>query len=121
MERLNRFADWWERIPLPWHKWRVVVCVEAGDEIPTELPVRGAALVSGGGHARWLAFDCPCGKGHRIMLNLDPVRRPAWRLVCDVPLTVSPSIDDRGIGRRCHFFLHRGQIQWAWTRGRTRR
>jgi len=110
---MNPLSALWERISFPWSKWQIVVQVEAADEIPIRLPVRGAALVSQGGRPTWLAFDCPCGMGHRIMLNLDRSRRPTWRLISQRPLTVSPSIDDEVRGRRCHFFLQKGRVFWA--------
>jgi len=118
---MTRIADWWKKVQLPFKKWRVVVSVEAADEIPPLLPEYGAAVVRSAGRAKWLAFDCPCGKGHRIMLNLDPSRRPVWRLVNDSPLTVSPSVDDQGLGRSCHFFIERGRVLWVRTRTRTHR
>ena len=27
----------------------------------------------------WIVFDCPCVRGHRVMLNLDPERYPWWQ------------------------------------------
>jgi hypothetical protein len=113
MGRLMNYIAWWQWLPVPWRRWRIVLCVEAGDEVPEQLPSRGAVLVAPDGRPTWLAFDCPCGTGHRIMLNLSESRRPRWTLSDHTPLTLSPSIDDVGVGRRCHFFLQRGKIQWA--------
>jgi hypothetical protein len=93
-------------------RWRVIMQVEAADEVPSELPEYGVVVVGGEQYPRWLVFDCPCGKGHRIMLNLDPSRRPVWR-VWREPLTISPSIDDVTKTRRCHFFLRRGRVYWV--------
>ena len=88
-------------------------------------PAAGGAFVAGGrgrpdagrhpgpqrGHGRtpaapkWLAFDCPCRTGHQIMLNLDRRRTPYWTVTNTRRLTVSPSIDSYGPGRRCHYFV----------------
>jgi hypothetical protein len=75
-------------------------------------------MVVAGGKPTWLAFDCPCGASHRIMLNLNTARRPSWVLKNYDPLTISPSIDDIAPGRRCHFFVSRGRIHWVRARER---
>lgn len=105
---------WWTWIPLPLARWRVVLEVENADEIPERLPPRGAALVGSVDAPKWVAFDCPCGDGHRIMLNLDQGRRPYWRATRLNPLSLHPSIDDRSVGhRRCHFLMLHGRVKWV--------
>lgn len=102
-----------DRIPLPWRKWRVVLTVAAADDVPQRLPRRGAALVMRGEQPTWIAFDCPCSDHHRLLVNLDPARSPTWALAGSSPLTLSPSIDDVGGARRCHYFIRGGKIRWA--------
>ena len=104
---------WWARLPLPWRRWRVVVRVNEGDEVPPQLPFRGAVLVGPSEQPRWLAFDCPCGRGHRVMVNLDSRRNPQWQVLAQDPLTLAPSVDDAAAGRRCHFLLQRGRTMWV--------
>lgn len=104
---------WWRSLPLPWRKWRVVSHVLAGDEVPHRIPRRGVVLVGPPSHPTWAAFDCPCEQGHRLMLNLDPARRPWWRIVLLRPLSIRPSIDNVTTDRRCHFIVRRGTIIWA--------
>lgn len=94
-------------------QWKVVATVQAGDEVPSDLPRCAAVLVSPKGRPTWIVFDCPCRAKHRIMLNLDLHRRPAWRLVRVEPLTVSPSVNMSAAGRACHFFLWNGQVLWV--------
>lgn len=105
-----RWIDW---LPLPWRKWRVVAQVEAGDEVPAKLPSKGAILVATGERQTWIAFDCPCNRGHRIMVNLDPTRRPRWTVSARAPLTLRPSIDGRTPFGRCHFFIRNGSVTWV--------
>lgn len=115
-----RRIPWWDWLPLPWRRWRIVLYVEAGDEIPERLPRNSAVLVCPSGQPTWLAFDCPCRTGHRIMVNLHNSRRPRWTIEQhDGPVTLSPSIDDVGEGRRCHFFLWGGRITWVQNEERT--
>lgn len=104
---------WWQWLPLPWRRWRVVGRVEAGDEVPDSLPPKGAVLVGLTAQPTWVAFDCPCSDSHRLMVNLDSHRRPFWRIDSVRPLTIRPSIDDVTANRRCHFFIRGGKIIWA--------
>jgi hypothetical protein len=82
------------------------------DEVPPRLPLNGVALVGTACEPKWLVFDCPCRQQHRIMLNLEASRRPCWRFSIRNGLTVSPSVDYRGDGYRCHYFVKRGRIIW---------
>jgi Family of unknown function (DUF6527) len=92
--------------------FRVITVVDAADEIPEHLPSRGATLVGTAERPTWIAFDCPCEAHHRVMLNLDRSRRPAWAIASTSRLTISPSIDERRPGKRCHYFIRDGRVQW---------
>lgn len=116
MARVGRIA-WWQWLPRPWSKWRIVTRVDAGDEVPDRLPTRGVALVGSADKPTWIAFDCPCERGHRLMVSLDQTRRPAWRITSTKPLTVRPSVDDITAERRCHFFISSGKIKWSSDQG----
>ena len=90
--------------------------VDAADEIPEKLPRRGAVLVGTRRHPKWIAFDCPCRKAHRIMLNTDRSRYPYWSTNVKGPLTISPSVDYHEGKRRCHYFVHKGRTVWGYKR-----
>lgn len=98
---------------LPFQRWRVVLTVEAADEIPSRLPRNGAVLIGSPARPKWIAFDCPCRTGHRVMLNCDPVRRPHWQVAPHRHLTINPSVDSQQRARRCHYFVHNGRIRWV--------
>ena len=100
--------------------WRVVSTVSEADEVPLSLPRRGAVLVGSLKRPKWLAFDCPCDKRHRIMVNLDPLHRPYWKLSSIKPLSLWPSIDSRTKRRRCHYFIEVGRVHWMNSRGGSR-
>ena len=104
---------WHAWLPLPWRKWRPVLRVENGDEIPERLPAKGAVLVGGPEEPRWIAFACPCDADHSIMLNLDPSRAPYWIVRKLKPLTITPSVDYLTPSRRCHFWVREGRIVWV--------
>lgn len=94
-------------------RWRIESTVPQADEVPDVLAPKTAVLVGTTRKPKWLAFDCPCSTGHRIMLNLDASRWPCWRVRRKSPLSVNPSIDDANQGRRCHFFFEKGETLWA--------
>lgn len=98
---------------LPWNIWRIAVTVESADEIPDEIGRSRAVLVGTIRAPKWLAFDCPCGTGHRIMVNLDKNRNPHWSIVNPDRLTVRPSVDYRGSDRRCHYLIRDGRVIWV--------
>ncbi|MER6401399.1 DUF6527 family protein [Kitasatospora sp. NPDC001603] len=70
-------------------------------------------LVANGQIMKWLAFDCPCKEGHRVLLNLNPSILPNWTVKASEPLTVSPSIDELRGDKRCHYFIRYGHIDWT--------
>jgi hypothetical protein len=87
-------------------------------QVPDKLPRRELALIGGSEHeARWVAFECPCGTGHRIMVPLG--EPPRWTLVRDDGVSLRPSIDSR-TDYRCHFWLRHGRVHWSPTRARGR-
>lgn len=109
------WRTWWQRLTGP--IWRIVMTVEAADEVPERLAVGSVVLVQSGEIAKWLIFDCPCG-GHRILLNLDRSRWPYWRFQQSHALSVWPSVDFEGPSRRCHYILRRGHVFWVKDRSR---
>ena len=114
MAVLGKLMNWWQSLPFPWRPWRIVGHVDASDEVPEQLPVKGVILVGSLGRTTWAAFDCPCRMGHRLIVNLDKSRRPFWKVDPLKPLTIRPSIDDITPERRCHFFIRSGRINWAY-------
>lgn len=108
--RLNWLSQW--LIPQP-----LLYCtgkVESADEIPEKLPRNTAVIVGTAARPKWIAFDCPCRSGHRIMLNLDRGRSPFWQLSkVDGPLSLSPSVNYYDGRRRCHYFVRNGKVDWV--------
>jgi hypothetical protein len=105
--------SWWEWLPfLP---WRVIGAVESADDIPDKLPPKAIVTVGSSGPVKWVSFDCPCRSGHRIMLNTDTARSPAWSIAKSPrgKPSISPSINYFDGRRRCHYFLRHGRIEWS--------
>lgn len=93
--------------------WQLGDVVDAATDIPLTVQKYNGVLVGSTDHPKWIAFDCPCGRGHRIMLNLDPSRRPVWRMTSTNPLTLRPSVDSVENKRRCHFVISNGRVLWV--------
>lgn len=92
-------------------------------ELPASLPRHQLAVIGGTPERpKWAVFECPCGVGHRIAVPLSSRRQPTWRVVLDGGgrPSLSPSIDSND-GRRCHFWVRNGRIEWAPDRRRGRR
>jgi hypothetical protein len=103
--------SWWQWIPI--FRWRVVATVDSADVVPRRLPRNGAILVGHRVQPKWIVFDCPCRRGHRIMLNTDPSRMPRWSLSDSRRLSIFPSVDYHGSSYRCHYFVRSGKIRWV--------
>ena len=95
--------------------WQLEATVADMDEVPPHIGPRRAYLVATARHHKWLVFDCPCGTGHRIVLNLDRARRPVWTLRVSKRrvITLHPSVDYRDGRLACHYVLLDGRIEWV--------
>ena len=113
MAGVKDLIAWLRSLPLWLRSWRIVGRVDAGDEVPDCLPEKGVVIVGAPGHPTWVALDCPCRAGHRLMVNLDKTRRPFWNVDSVKPLTIWPSIDNITSERRCHFIIRGGRVHWA--------
>ena len=115
MASMKKLLSWLRPLTLLWRPWTIVGYVGAADEIPDQLPAKGVILVGAEDNPTWAALDCPCRRGHRLMVNLDRFRLPVWTIDSIKPLTIRPSIDDITSDRQCHFVVHRGRIKWAFA------
>ncbi len=109
---------------VPWHGWLprrrywIAGTVEAADEVPERLPRKAIIVVERSGRPSWLAFDCPCDRRHRLLIPLSTRVAPRWQLTQGKRPSLAPSVDSADAGRKCHFWLKNGMIQWAGTRTR---
>jgi hypothetical protein len=92
--------------------FRRTALVESVGAVPEILPGDTIVLV-GSERQKWAVFDCPCGAGHRVTLNLQPSHYPVWRASRrGHRLTIWPSVDVRD-ARRCHYFITNGFVRWV--------
>jgi hypothetical protein len=65
------------------------------------------------GHAREVLFQCPCGCGEIVVINVDRAAGPAWRVrIRGERLTLMPSVL-RTSGCESHFVLWDNQVCWC--------
>lgn len=112
-------TDWWRRRRLTKPRIDQMEAYSEIHEIPESLG-RHTLAVSGPDEApKWAAFECPCGRGHRIVVSLQSTHRPHWRLSwVDARPSLWPSVDSHGADFRCHFWLEGGRVTWAKDRPR---
>jgi hypothetical protein len=98
---------------IPFRPWRLAGLVAAADEVPDRLPPKAVVIVGTVDYAKWLAFDCPCGHSHRILIPLDKAKKPHWRVEGRARVSVFPSIDAMRNGVRCHYIIRDGRTKWV--------
>jgi hypothetical protein len=114
MRPLTAAVRGWRRLRLTRARYPRTRQVDSVDDLPTTPPPRTVFFVGASSRPKWLALDCPCGRGHQILLSLQVTHRPRWTLtVRDNVATVAPSIDRRDGAHRCHFWLEQGRVRWV--------
>jgi hypothetical protein len=111
---MERVIDWWRRRRLTAPRIDQVIRFESQSELPDSLPRNALAVVGPEAQPKWAALECPCGAGHRLLVNLSPRHRPAWRLEPNVQRPgLRPSLNFADEERRCHFWLRAGKVRWC--------
>ncbi|WP_460005596.1 DUF6527 family protein [Microbacterium xylanilyticum] len=101
-----------------WRRWKADLHADSVSDAPEAIRTRHAIVVGAPTHPKWLIFDCPCGAGHRVMLNLDNAHHPRWRLVTAMPMTLIPSVDEHSPAGHCHYIVRNGRINWVGRKDR---
>jgi hypothetical protein len=117
-----RVIDWWRRKQRTVPRIDKVEYYERQSEAPISIPRHKLVLIGKGDHLKWAMFECPCGTGHKIMVNLATSRSPHWRIAMDNGHpSLRPSIDYQDGHGRCHFWLRAGRVQFTPDSIRPRR
>jgi hypothetical protein len=86
--------------------------VSSMSAIPADI-ARDIYLVEKGRRRAWAVFNCPCGRGHRLVVNLSTSRRPHWTVSVRKGLaSMWPSL---WLKQQCrsHFWIRRNRVYWA--------
>lgn len=80
--------------------------------VPSDI-ARDIYIVEKGQRRAWAVFNCPCERGHRLVVNLSPNRWPCWGVSVRRGLaSFWPSL---WLKEQCksHFWIRRNRIYWA--------
>lgn len=104
----------WRRLRITSPTYPGLSWVDSVDALPSPAAARTIYVVGAPQGSKWVSFDCPCGRGHQVLLSTQRSHQPHWTLeVTPSGRTLRPSIDRTSGGQRCHFFLTRGRVTWV--------
>jgi hypothetical protein len=115
MGRLSqRLTDLWRRTRLTRPRIDRVARCEARHEVPTSIARHTLVVVGAVSSPKWAVFECPCGRGHQLMVSLVPSHPRHWSLTCagERP-SLFPSVDFKHAHGRCHFWLTDGRVRFV--------
>jgi hypothetical protein len=109
-------VDWWRRRRLTPPRFTQLAFYEGRDHVPAEIERRTIAVVGTLERPKWAIFECPCGRGHQITLNLSPSREPFWRIE-ETPRgpSLHPSVDAYA-PFSCHYWVKQGRVRFVARR-----
>ena len=111
---IHSLRTWWKRLRA--EKIKRVVIVDSMTAVPTAC-ASDLYLVRHGSFDKRAVFDCPCGCGRRIDLNLVQTQHPSWSAkLRNGRITLAPSIWLTADPCRSHFFVRNSKIEWADAR-----
>lgn len=114
----GRLIDWWRRRRFTRPRLKQVSYYTSRHDVPESVPRHTVAVVGTEVAPKWAIFECPCGRGHQLVVNLSAMRTPCWRLTTRKRCpSLYPSIDYKN-AIRCHFWLRGGFVEWVPTRRR---
>ena len=104
--------DLWRRLRITTPRFHHIRYYPTQADLPRSIDRQSIAVVGSADAPKWGVFECPCGLGHRIMVNLSRIRHPVWTVRVDrYGISVVPSID--AIDSRCHYWIRRGRVEWV--------
>lgn len=109
-EIFRKLAEWLSP------KYRYLFCEDFPDKVKDKV-----IYIVGEGRFHWvLVFQCPCGCGHTIQLNLLNEADPCWTFQISKKHEISiwPSVW-RTTGCKSHFIVQNGKIEWVRLRRQT--
>ena len=117
MKLTDYFPSWFrrrKRNARPARFFHDVIVVGQVSDVP-EVPNRNFYIVQRESHALWAVFECPCGTGHLMRVNLSRTRKPYWSVVQKRnTVSLSPSIWLQDFCRG-HYWINDSRIYWAAT------
>lgn len=84
-------------------------------ELPQVPKANEIAIAGAPERPKWALIDCPCGRGHTILMPLSRTASPHWTIREGIRgPSIHPSIDrNRDVGIRCHYWIRDGVVVWV--------
>lgn len=106
------------RIKSFWRKWHSssagyleVTFVSSMSDVPDHID---KTIFIVGSTPKWVIFDCPCDRGHRLSVPLMKSVSPHWRLTRHgKTISLWPSISVTDGPCDSHFWLRKNRVEWA--------
>ncbi|MDP9226411.1 MAG: DUF6527 family protein [Actinomycetota bacterium] len=109
----DRLIDWWRRRRLTAPRFKTLTFHDSRGAVPHQVPRQTIALVGTLERPKWAVFECPCGRGHQITLNLVKTRHPVWRISPGKRgSSVHPSVDAYK-PYDCHYWIKDGRVRFT--------
>jgi Family of unknown function (DUF6527) len=112
LAKVRKLCRWLKSLKKEPEYFRGVHVVKTMSAVPSEIG-RDIYIVEKGGRRVWAVFNCPCERGHRIVVNLSRSRRPHWGVSVRRGLaSFWPSL---WLKQDCksHFWIRNSRIYWA--------
>lgn len=109
--KVKKLSRWFksQKEPQYFHRVHTVPFMSA---VPADID-RDIYVVAKGRRRGWAVFNCPCERGHRLVVNLSPNRRPYWGISVRQGLaSLWPSLWLKQ-DCRSHFWVRRSRVYWA--------
>lgn len=110
--KLEKLVRWFKKQKEPPQHFQKVHVVSVMSAIPNDLG-QDIYIVEKHHRKMWAVFDCPCGTGHRLVVNLARSNRPFWEIsVRKNKASLWPSLWLKGF---CdgHFWIRNSRVYWA--------
>ena len=110
-----------KQITTLWRKWRParraaadypsVRFINSMSDVPDHIE---KTIYVVGSTPKWVVFDCPCNKDHRLKVPLMKSVSPHWRLTRHVgTISLWPSVSVADGPCESHFWLRENCVEWA--------
>ena len=109
----DALTDWWRRRHLTPARFKTMSFYEGRDAVPAEVPRQTIAVVGTLERPKWAIFECPCGRGHQITVNLSDSRHPSWKITATRRgPSLHPSVDAYE-PYDCHYWIRGGTVRFV--------
>jgi hypothetical protein len=107
------FSKFWRRLKST-HQYSGIKFVGSLPEVPAEVG-NDIYIIESFNTAKWVVFNCPCSRGHKLTVNLMKSSYPRWTLrLSGNKVSLSPSVVVTDHPCRSHFWLKSNHVYLAF-------